>query len=154
MNVSEFFARSKFRDFAKILQNFLPLKYCLADKNIYQAKVITEGNNLSNFYLGSGETPFKQSYRNHKTTFNKTSGKDSELSKCLWDLTNKNVNYETKWSKIKHTHGYNSGTKSCSLCLYEKLLFCEFQDTSRWTFGVRMFDLTQSSSNMWTTALT
>ena len=42
----------------------------LADKIVYQTKVVTEDNNPSNFHLGSSETAFKQSYRNHKTYFN------------------------------------------------------------------------------------
>lgn len=34
---------------------------------------------------------------------------------------------------VKDSHGYNSVKKYCSLCLHEKLLICEVQDTFRIT---------------------
>ena len=105
---------------------------CLVNNIIYQAEVIADDNKPSSFYLGTSETPFKQRYNNHKKSFKYiTYEKDTELSKFIWDLKNRNINYEIKWSIIKFTHGYNSVTKSCSLCLYEKLLICEFHNSSR-----------------------
>ena len=82
--------------------------------------------------MGTSETPFQQRYNNHKKSFKYiTYEKDTELSKFIWDLRNRNINYELKWSIIKYTHGYNSVTKSCSFCFYEKLLIRKFHDSSR-----------------------
>ena len=103
----------------------------LAYKIVYQEEVITEDNNPSNCYLGSSETAFNQSYRNHKTYFNDIiSWTDTGLSKLVWDLKSKNFNFEIKWSITKCTLGCNSVTKPFSLCLYEKILICKFQNSS------------------------
>ena len=94
--------------------------------------MIADDNKPSSFYLGTSETAFKQRYNNHKKSFKyNTYEKDTEISKFIWDLKNRNINYEIKWSIIKCTHGHNSVRKSCSLCLYEKFLICKFHDSSR-----------------------
>ena len=39
--------------------------------------------------------------------------KDTELSKYVWNLKDKNItNYSIKWSIVKQTSGYNSLTNS------------------------------------------
>ena len=39
--------------------------------------------------------------------------KDTELSKYVWNLKDKNItNYSIKWSIVKQTSGYNSITNS------------------------------------------
>ena len=52
--------------------------------------------------------------------------KDTEPSKYIWELKDKNItNYSIKWSIIKQTSGYNSITNSCNLCLSEKFVILE-----------------------------
>ena len=105
---------------------------CLTPNIVYKAEVITNNQVSSNTYIGISGPPFKQRYRNHMKSFNNQSyKKDPELSKHVWDLKNKNINYNIKWSILKKTNGYNRITKSCSLCLYEKMFIYEFENTSK-----------------------
>ena len=53
---------------------------------------------------------------------------DTELSKYIWDLKDKNITSYSKWFIVKQTSGYNSITSSCNLRLSEKLAICDFRD--------------------------
>ena len=81
-------------------------------------------------YFGICETELKTRLGNHKNSFkNRQKEKDTELSKYMWNLKDKNItNYSLKWSIVKQTSGYNSLTNSCNLCLSEKLVICDFRD--------------------------
>ena len=77
---------------------------------------------------------FKTRLSNHKKSFkNRIYETDTELSKYIWDLKDKNItNYCMKWSIAKQTSGgYKSVPNSCSLCLSEKRIICNFRDKNR-----------------------
>ena len=42
------------------------------------------------------------------------------LSSHIWDLKNKNENYNIRWSVIDRAKDFNPATKKCRLCLKEK----------------------------------
>ena len=42
------------------------------------------------------------------------------LSTHVWDLKNKNKDFDIKWSVIDRAKDYNPATKKCRLCLKEK----------------------------------
>ena len=79
------------------------------------------------------ETEFKTRLGNHENSFkNRRKEKDTEHSRYIWDLKDKNItNYSIKWSIVKQTSAYNSVTNSCNLCLLEKLVICNFTDKDR-----------------------
>ena len=57
---------------------------------------------------------------------NRQKEKDTELSKYIWNLKDKNItNYSIKWSIVKQKSGYNSITNSWNLCLSKKLVNLE-----------------------------
>ena len=81
-------------------------------------------------YFGICKTEFKTRLGNQKNSFkNRQKEKDTEISKYIWNLKDKNIsNYSMKWSIVKETSGYNSVTNSSKLCLSEKLVICNFGD--------------------------
>lgn len=92
---------------------------CLTKNVIYKATV--ETNSETKEYIGACETDFKTRHRNHKSSFKLEHKKnDTELSKHLWGLKNKNTEYNLKWTILKHANSYNNTTKRCNLCLWEK----------------------------------
>ena len=86
---------------------------------IYQATVTSEQNSKN--YIGLCETPFKTRWANHKSSFNlEHKRKETELSKHIWNLKDKNVDYNITWKILKQTNSYSNTTKRCQLCLWEK----------------------------------
>ena len=56
---------------------------------------------------------------------------DTELSKYIRELNDKHMDHQITWSITQKSSCYNPVTKSCNLCLLEKLLLCNFSDESR-----------------------
>ena len=53
---------------------------------------------------------------------------EMELSKYVWSLRDKSINFTIKWSVVRKANSYNPIRKSCGLCLTEKLLLCNYKD--------------------------
>ena len=105
---------------------------CLTSKIVYSAEIITDSHQPSKFYLGICETEFKTRFNIHKKSFrHRENEKDTELSKYIWELKDKHTEYQIRWFIVRKSSGYNLVTKSCNLCLLEKLLLCNFSDKSR-----------------------
>ena len=108
---------------------------CLTSKIAYKAEVETNDgiNELStNFYFGISETEFKFSYNNHTMSFrNRTHENDTKLSKYIWSLIDQNKDFDIEWSIFEKSSGYSIISKSCNLCLLEKLVICNFKEKDR-----------------------
>ncbi len=92
---------------------------------VYQATVITEGeeNNgrKNETYVGLTETDFKTRLANHKQSFNNAKLKNAtELSKYIWPIKEKHINYKVSWKILGHAMPYSTKTKRCNLCTLEK----------------------------------
>ena len=112
--------------------NCQPDNKCLTSKIVYSAEIITDSQQPSKFCLGICETEFKTRFNNHKKSFrHRQNEKDTELSKYIWELKDKHTEYQIKWSIVRISSGHNPVTKSCNICLLEKLLLCNFSDKSR-----------------------
>ena len=57
--------------------------------------------------------------------------KDTELLKFVWELKDAGTDFTIKWSIMRKSSGYNSVTKSCNICLLEKLLICNHRDKDK-----------------------
>jgi hypothetical protein len=103
---------------------------CLESNIVYQATVSTD--NKSETYVGLTSTTFKARYNNHKYSFNHTSKRAAtELSNYIWSLKDNNIPYNIKWSILKHANPYNTRSKLCSLCNWEKyFIICEHDKAS------------------------
>ena len=105
---------------------------CLKSKIVYSAAIITDSQRPSKFYLGICEIEFKTRFNDHKKSFcHRQNEKDTELSKYIWELKDKRAECQIRLSIAPKSSGYNPVTKSCNLCLLEKLLLCNFSDKSR-----------------------
>ena len=93
---------------------------CCTEAVVYKATVShPDGSNA--IYIGSTEPSFKLRFNNHKKSFKHHSYKaETTLSKYLWD-NNINQTANIKWEIIKQCKTYNVGSKTCDLCLTEKL---------------------------------
>ena len=95
---------------------------CLMESVIYRAKVTTSKEDAGMNYLGLTENSFKDRLYKHKNTFkDERKRKNTELSKFIWNLKEKNIaNYEIEWSIIDKARTCKNGSKRCELCLTEK----------------------------------
>ena len=100
---------------------------CLTPRVIYEADVITL-NTSRKFYIGLSDTPFKERYDNHKRDFrNKRYEKSIELSKCIWSLQERGIEFTIHWEILSHVKGMTKRGHS-SLCLTEKLWLLRYFD--------------------------
>ena len=100
---------------------------CLEEAVVYKADVtpeITRGQS----YHGSTEPAFKGRWNDHRTSFRHERYKTkSKLSTFIWKIQEQRENYEIKWSVVKKSIPYRTGSKKCNLCLWEKyyILNCD-----------------------------
>ena len=93
---------------------------CLQEAAVYQADVTPETEEAQS-YLGLTEPPFKGRWLDHCTSFRYEKYKSkSKLSTFIWKLQKKRENYNIKWSIIRKSIPYRTGSKKCDLCLWEK----------------------------------
>ena len=72
------------------------------------------------YYYGISDTPVKDRYENHNTSFRHRSHlTDSDLSKYYWELVDDGTVPTTKFSIAKRVKG-NTFINNCNLCLSEK----------------------------------
>ena len=95
--------------------------HCNEENIVYQAIVKCDGKEET--YTGMTAPPFKFRYANHKSDlkYQKNRGKTA-LAGHIWDLKDKNADFEIKWGILKKSHAFNPITGKCLLCLNEKFL--------------------------------
>ena len=94
-------------------------EHCLSSCIAYKA--VVTGNDTEKIYYGTSEGPFKERFNNHKKSFNNRQYQnDSELSKYLWDLSDKRLPHSVKWSIAAKASPYKCGSRRCDLCITEK----------------------------------
>ena len=93
---------------------------CLAPGIVYRADVTNNKTDEHKYYYGISDTPFKDRYENHKTSFRHRSHLTaSDLSKYYWKLVDNSVVLTIKFSIAKRVKG-NTFSNNCNLCLSEK----------------------------------
>ena len=86
---------------------------------VYKAYVIT--NKDSHIYYGASDGEFKSRYNNHTNSFRRRHHEeDTELSKHMWKLQDKGINFKVKWSAAAYASTYRCGLSRCDLSLTEK----------------------------------
>ena len=77
---------------------------------VYQAEVTTP--QTKERYIGLCDTTFKKRYRNHVCSFKNECYKNAtELSKHIWSLKERKINYQIKWRKVKQAKSYSNVNK-------------------------------------------
>ena len=89
---------------------------------VYEAEVVTiEENSQLKKYLGQCATTFKVRYNNHKSECKVPSKRyATKMSGHVWNLKDKNINYNIKFKIKEQSRSYNPVSKRCLLCLTEK----------------------------------
>ena len=71
---------------------------CLTSKIFYSAEIITNNQQPSKVYLEISKTEFKIRFHNHQISSQYWQNKkDTELSKYIWELKDKHMEYQIKW---------------------------------------------------------
>ena len=89
---------------------------CKQSAVIYQTDVTPEIDN-EHTCIGLTEGPFKERLSDDCTSFKCEQYKyKSKLSSFIWEMKNKGQNFEIKWSVIRRSNPYKTGSKKCNLC--------------------------------------
>ena len=92
---------------------------CLEEGIIYEATI--KSNSDEKKYVGLTEGSFKRRLYGHKQSFrNNNLRTATELSKHIWDLKDRQEEFEISWKIIDRAHSYNGASNRCRLCLLEK----------------------------------
>ena len=76
---------------------------CLTPRIVYRADVTNNKTDERKYYYGISDTPFKDRYENHKTSFRHRSHLTaSDLSKHYWKLVDNGAVPTIKFSVVKH----------------------------------------------------
>ena len=95
---------------------------------IYQAEVETEEEGKK-AYIGGAATSFKLRISNHNKSFrNRIYESETELSKYIWQLKDKGIDYDIKWKIISKASPYNPQSEKCDLCLTEKAMIANYRN--------------------------
>ena len=85
--------------------------------------MLSVSTTTNKYYYGTCENTFKERYNNHNCSFrNKSREKNTELSKYVWELKEKDINYFINWNIAMKSQKYVCGSGKCDLCICEKLL--------------------------------
>ena len=105
---------------------------CLLDRKflveciVYEATVSTTSQ--TNTYFGSAEGDFESRYNNHTFSFWISRYKHrAELSKHIWSLQDRNIEFSLKWRIKTKVMPYKCGSWKCDLCLAEKVAIARFE---------------------------
>jgi hypothetical protein len=83
---------------------------------------VVTNNSEPKEYIGMTGNTFKKRLYNHNKSFNNVIYRNNtELSKYVWNLKEKQQDFTINWSILKRAASYSSGGKRCNLCLQEKL---------------------------------
>ena len=109
---------------------------CLEKNVIYQAKVTTTSDpSKSESYVGLCSTTFKDRYRNHTNSFkHQKKSNETMLSNHIWDLKNKNIDFQVTWKILDRAKPFSPVTQICNLwkVLDRAKLFSPVTQTCNW----------------------
>ena len=92
---------------------------CCEPNVVYHATLNHEDGRTAE-YIGCTEPEFKLRFGNHKKSFRHAAYKsETTLSKYVWN-SGSNPSPNIKWKFLKKCSVYQTGNKSCDLCLSEK----------------------------------
>ena len=85
-------------------------------------KVFIWISNKTKHYYGTCKKNVKERCNNHAASFrNKNKEKTTELSKCIWELKDNNIQHNLKLRLSSKAHPYACESRKCDLYLTEKL---------------------------------
>ena len=96
------------------VKNNCPLNgKCLNKSVVYKATVTS--NNMSKEYIGLTGNTFKERFNSHSKSFRqKKYRKETELSKYVWSLKDKEINYVIKWEILRKSNTFKRKSGICN----------------------------------------
>ena len=86
----------------------------------------------SKTYIGGAATTFKLRWSNHNKSFrSRIYENETELSKYIWQLKDKEIEYNIKWKIIRKSSPYNPQAERCDLCLTEKTMIADYKNKEK-----------------------
>ena len=93
---------------------------CLSKSVIFKAEVRANGLETHE-NIGLASNSFKERYNNHTSSIKLAKHQNNtSLSKYIWELKNKKIPYNIKWSIISRGAAYHPATLTCHLCVILK----------------------------------
>ena len=86
---------------------------------VYQCEVKESISGNAETYIGMTERSFKDRYTKWRSAFRNRGYHTNSLSSHVWNLKNRNINFELNWRIIAEAHPYSPASKTCSLCIRE-----------------------------------
>ena len=94
---------------------------CRTKTVVYTAVVTAE--DTERVYHGSTEGEVKARISGHETSFrHRRYEHETTLSQYIWQLKDRDSDYQIKWSIELKAHPYTCGARRCDLCLSEKMV--------------------------------
>ena len=94
---------------------------CLTDCVVYQATIKETLSGKEETYTGATSRTFKRRLYEHRTDMrNPKNRTKTSLTSHVWDLKDKNIQFEVSWKLKGRATPYNPSTRKCRLCLKEK----------------------------------
>ena len=88
---------------------------------VYRTTIVETLSGNTETYTGVTGNFFKIRWDGHKYDCRHEKQRlSSKLSSHIWDLKDKQISYEIKWSLIDRSTPYNPTTRKCRICLKEK----------------------------------
>ena len=98
-----------------------PLDGQCKKKNIIYGATVTPSQGQIETYVGLTSTTFKERYGNHLKSFNHEKySTETSLSKFIWKLKEKNLDYQISWRILDRASIFNPSNRICGLCTLEK----------------------------------
>ena len=97
---------------------------CNYENVIYKAEVLKDGENLGQvkIYVGLAGGFVKRRLSNHQQSFtNEDKRFSTAISKYVWQLKDRNQNFDIHWTILAQEKLYDRMSKKCQLCLREKV---------------------------------
>ena len=98
-----------------------PLEGQCRKNNIIYGATVTPSQGQQETYVGLTSTTFKERHANHLKSFNHEEySSETSLSKFIWKLKKKNLDYQINWQILDRAPIFNTSTRICGLCTLEK----------------------------------
>ena len=92
---------------------------CTTENVVYRATVTA--NSSVEKYVGLTAMKFKDRFSKHKSDIEQQKNRtNTTLAGHMWDLKDKNLNYQIKWEIVCRAAPFSPISKKCNQCLAEK----------------------------------